>query len=81
MDNKKCVIYARVSKGDESQDPQNQLTPLLRLAESLGLEVGQPIHRLCFWRQLQLWRFATMEVEPPQFLQTGKCKTSVEIEV
>lgn len=41
MQNKKCAIYARVSKSDESQDPMNQLKPLRSWAESLGLEVEQ----------------------------------------
>jgi DNA invertase Pin-like site-specific DNA recombinase len=39
MTNKKCVIYTRVSKSDESQDPINQKEPLLHLAESLSFEV------------------------------------------
>lgn len=37
--NKKCVIYLRVSKSDESQSPDNQKEPLKRMAESLGMEV------------------------------------------
>ena len=36
---KKTVLYLRVSKADESQDPANQLEPLLQMAESLDLEV------------------------------------------
>ncbi len=36
---KKAVLYLRVSKNDESQDPQNQKAPLLKLAETLDLEV------------------------------------------
>jgi len=39
MENKKCVIYTRVSKSDESQDPINQREPLLHLAENLSLEI------------------------------------------
>lgn len=35
----KIAIYARVSKNDESQDPQNQLTPLRDYAKALGGEV------------------------------------------
>jgi len=35
----KTALYLRVSKDDESQDPTNQLEPLLKLAESLDLEV------------------------------------------
>ena len=37
--NKKCAIYLRVSKSDESQTPENQKEPLRKMAESLGLEV------------------------------------------
>ena len=36
---KKVVIYARVSKNDESQDPQNQLNPLRDYAKALGGEI------------------------------------------
>jgi len=36
---KKTALYLRVSKADESQDPANQLEPLLKMAESLDLEV------------------------------------------
>ena len=32
-------IYARVSKSDESQDPQNQLNPLRDYAKALGGEI------------------------------------------
>jgi DNA invertase Pin-like site-specific DNA recombinase len=39
MENKRCVFYMRVSKDDESQDPKNQIEPLRRMAESLGLEI------------------------------------------
>lgn len=35
----RTAIYMRVSKNDESQNPQNQREPLLKLAQSLGLEV------------------------------------------
>ena len=35
----KIAIYARVSKNDESQDPQNQLNPLRDYAKALGGEV------------------------------------------
>ena len=34
-----CAIYVRVSKTDESQDPTNQLVPLRKFADTLGLEV------------------------------------------
>lgn len=36
---KTTVLYLRVSKSDESQDPTNQLKPLKKFADSLGLEV------------------------------------------
>lgn len=36
---KKVAIYARVSKNDESQNPQNQLNPLRDYAKALGGEV------------------------------------------
>ena len=36
---KRVAIYARVSKNDESQDPQNQLTPLRSYAKALGGEI------------------------------------------
>ena len=36
---KKIAIYARVSKSDESQDPQNQLTPLRDYARAIGGEI------------------------------------------
>lgn len=39
MTNKRCVLYLRVSKSDDSQTPENQKKPLLNLASSLGLEV------------------------------------------
>jgi DNA invertase Pin-like site-specific DNA recombinase len=39
MTNKRCVIYLRVSKSDESQTPENQREPLTKLADSLGLEI------------------------------------------
>lgn len=39
MANKRCVIYMRVSKSDESQTPENQKEPLKKMAESLGLEI------------------------------------------
>ncbi len=41
MENKKQrgVIYCRVSKSDESQSVENQITPLRKMAESLGLEI------------------------------------------
>lgn len=35
----KTAIYLRVSKSDESQNPTNQREPLLKMADSLGLEV------------------------------------------
>jgi len=35
----KIAIYARVSKNDESQTPENQLLPLREFARSLGAEV------------------------------------------
>lgn len=35
----KIAIYARVSKSDESQDPQNQLTPLRDFAKAIGGEI------------------------------------------
>jgi len=35
----KIAIYARVSKSDESQDPDNQLQPLRRFAQAIGGEV------------------------------------------
>lgn len=36
---KRVGIYARVSKNDESQDPQNQINPLRDYAKALGSEV------------------------------------------
>ena len=39
MENKKCVIYKRVSTTNGNQDPENQTEPLRKMAESLGLEV------------------------------------------
>lgn len=36
----KIALYARVSKSDESQDPQNQLNPLRDYAKALGGEVA-----------------------------------------
>jgi len=35
----KTALYLRVSKSDESQDPDNQLKPLLKMADSLDLKV------------------------------------------
>ena len=35
----KIAIYARVSKNDESQDPQNQINPLRDYAKALKGEV------------------------------------------
>ena len=35
----KCVLYLRVSKSDETQDPTNQRGPLKKLADSLGLTI------------------------------------------
>jgi len=35
----KVAIYARVSKNDESQDPQNQLAPLRNYAKAIGGKV------------------------------------------
>jgi len=37
---KKCVLYLRVSKSDESQTPDNQREPLKKMAELLELEVA-----------------------------------------
>jgi len=34
-----AALYARVSKNDESQDPQNQLAPLRDFAKALGCDV------------------------------------------
>ncbi len=39
LEAKKVVLYLRVSKPDESQSPENQREPLLKMADSLGLEV------------------------------------------
>lgn len=39
MSEKRTVLYLRVSKADDSQTPENQREPLLKLADSLGLEV------------------------------------------
>ena len=39
MENKKCSIYLRVSKSDESQNPENQKEPLRKMAEMMGLEI------------------------------------------
>jgi len=36
---KRIALYCRVSKSDESQDPNNQLTPLRDYAKALGGEV------------------------------------------
>ena len=36
---KTTAIYLRVSKADDSQDPQNQLEPLRKFADTLGLEI------------------------------------------
>lgn len=35
----KIAIYARVSKNDESHDPQNQLNPLRDYAKAIGGEI------------------------------------------
>ena len=35
----KIAIYARVSKNDESQDPQNQINPLREIARAIGGEI------------------------------------------
>ena len=35
----RIAIYARVSKNDESQDPQNQIKPLRDYAKALGGEI------------------------------------------
>lgn len=37
----KIAIYVRVSKSDESQDPQNQISPLRDYARAIGGEVVQ----------------------------------------
>ena len=37
----RIALYCRVSKNDESQDPQNQLNPLRDYAKALGGEVTQ----------------------------------------
>jgi len=39
MENKKCVLYKRISTINGGQDPENQTEPLKKMAESLGLEV------------------------------------------
>jgi len=39
MTKKRTALYLRVSKADDSQSPTNQLEPLLKMAESLDLEV------------------------------------------
>ncbi len=39
MTKQKAVIYLRVSKADESQNPENQRMPLIKLAEAMSLEV------------------------------------------
>jgi len=39
MEKKTAAIYLRVSKSDETQDPENQRGPLLKMAESLNIEV------------------------------------------
>lgn len=39
MENKRAVIYMRVSKNDESQNPENQREPLKTLAKTMGFEV------------------------------------------
>jgi len=36
----KIAVYARVSKNDESQDPQNQLNPLRDYAKAIGGEIA-----------------------------------------
>ncbi|MGD0336200.1 MAG: recombinase family protein [Candidatus Omnitrophota bacterium] len=36
----KIAVYARVSKSDESQDPQNQLNPLRDYAKAIGGEIA-----------------------------------------
>ena len=35
----RCALYARVSKGDDSQDPENQLIRLRRWAEAMEYDV------------------------------------------
>ncbi len=39
MENKQCVLYMRVSKNDDSQNPENQKEPLRKMAESLGFKI------------------------------------------
>lgn len=39
MASKTAAIYVRVSKSDESQDPENQRIPLVKMAEDLNVEV------------------------------------------
>ena len=39
--NMRISIYARVSKNDESQDPQNQLQPLRNYAKALGGDIAK----------------------------------------
>jgi len=36
---KKCVLYARVSKADQSQNPNVQIEPLRKYADALGYEI------------------------------------------
>ena len=64
MNNKslRAVIYGRVSKNDESQDPQNQLKPLRDYAKALQAEIvgeyvdlasgGGSVDRINFLRML-----------------------------
>lgn len=58
----RIALYCRVSKNDESQDPQNQLDPLRNYADALGGEVveeyidqasGGNADRMNFLRMLQ----------------------------
>lgn len=39
MENKKCVLYKRISTSNGGQDSENQTEPLKKMAESLGLKV------------------------------------------
>ena len=36
---KRCVLYMRVSRDDETQNPDNQRGPLQKFADSLGLKI------------------------------------------
>lgn len=43
----RCALYARVSKGDASQDPENQLASLRKWAREAGVEVvGEFVERV-----------------------------------